>query len=85
MLKSLEKLIKGDSTKVGNHSMRVVGGIENYTYHYTVICEVNHVRGEFKTDNGGFSTVSTTRAINDYRRYFKSLGYKDLNEEETSC
>ena len=86
MLRANEQIVRVINTKVGNHSVSTnyVHGctVKDYIYHSTPICTVNEDRMTFSTDNGGWNTSSTTRAINDYRRYFKSHGYKDLNESE---
>lgn len=86
MLRATEQLVSGLKTKVGNHSVVTyyVHGctVKDYIYHSTPICTVNEDRMTFSTDNGGWGTQSTTRAINDYRKYFKSCGYRDLNESE---
>lgn len=89
MLRAIEQLISGERTKVGNHSKKIPminRDWEDFYYHATCICSVYHDTKSFKTDNGGWNTQSTTRAINDYRKYFKSCGYRDLNEsEDKSC
>lgn len=90
MLRAIEQLVSGERTRVGNHRVESFNQcghtINNYIYHSTIICTVNENEMTFRTSNGGWSTQSTTRAINDYRKYFKSRGYRDLNEsEDKSC
>lgn len=86
MLRAIEQLVSGERTKVGNHYVKSYHYWEDFFYHSTCICSVDHGNKSFKTDNGGWNTSSTTRAINDYRKYFLSRGYKDLNEsEDKSC
>lgn len=76
MLKSVEKLVKGDAKKVGNHcTVKHDNGIQEFFYYATAICTVNHSLKTFTTDNGGWGTSSTSRAINDYIREFTSRGY----------
>lgn len=90
MLRAIEQLTSGEKTRVGNHRVETLNQwgrtISNYIYHNTIICSVNENEKTFKTSNGGWGTQSTTRAINDYQKYFKSRGYRDLNEsEDKSC
>lgn len=85
MLRAIEQLISGERTKVGNHSKKLLMNNrdwEDFYYHSTCICSVDHNSKSFKTNNGGWGTSSTTRAINDYRKYFIGLGYKDCTESE---
>lgn len=83
MLKTVKMLVTADhNTTMGNHNVRISGDERRFTYHSTVICFVNDRMRVFSTDNGGWNTMSTNRAINDYRRYFLGLGYKDLNAEK---
>lgn len=86
MLRAIEQLVSHQRTKVGNHRVESFNEcghtINNYIYHSTIICAVNENEKTFRTSNGGWGTQSTTRAINDYRKYFKSCGYRDLDESE---
>lgn len=75
MMTSINNLITGRATKQGNHRVETIGDITKYIYHNTTICTVNNVKKTFKTDNGGWDTQSTTRAINDYKRQFTAMGY----------
>ena len=74
MLKSVEKCIKAmslgyDHFKVGNHrAERLHDGTIAYYYHDTAICVVS--KGIAHYDNGGWNTVSTTKAINSYKSYY---------------
>ena len=81
MLKTVEKLIKADrDTTLGNHRLHIDSdGTEYYYYHATCICKVNHSERTFTIDDGGWKTSSTSRAIHDYRFYFKSLGYFEID------
>lgn len=83
MLKSIEKLLECDSDlKVGNHSSERIASACFYMYHGTIICEADYDRKEFKLPyNGAYShSVSTRRAVNDYKRYFLGKGFT-LTEE----
>ena len=83
MLKSIEKLLEcGNDLKVGNHSSKRIHSVFYYMYHETVICEADFDRKEFKLPyNGAYShSVSTRRAVNDYKRYFTGKGFT-LTEE----
>lgn len=83
MLKTIETLVSAfSSKKKGNHRVVFKGWERHFYYYFTEICTVNDVYKTFKTNDGGWGTQSTTRAINDYRKYFKSCGYIDLNESE---
>lgn len=74
MLKSVEKMIKAANdgkfkTTAGNHWMERYSDNEiHYGYHSTVICKVKH--GKVTYNNGGWNTLSTTRAINSYKQYY---------------
>ena len=87
MLKTVETLVYSrESVKKGNHRVVVNDWDRHFFYYVTEICTVNDYNKTFKTDNGGWGTSSTSRAINDYRKHFLSCGYKDLNESEAqSC
>ena len=74
MLKSVEKLIRDykagkKKATYGNHWMVVTNKGVRFYYHNTAICVVDNA-GNVTYDNGGWSTQSTTRAINSYKQYF---------------
>lgn len=76
MLRAVEDLIsmanKGKkSAKRGNHRMEQTDNKIQYYYYWTCICEVDKATNKATYDNGGFSTSSTTRAINSYREYYR--------------
>ena len=62
----------------GNHRMERTETGRNFIYHWTTICTVNDVDRTYHTDNGGWGTSSTTRAINAYKREFNSMGYTEV-------
>ena len=83
MLKSIEKLLESSSNlKVGNHSSEHITSVCFYMYHGTIICEADSDLKEFKLPyNGAYShSVSTRRAVNDYKRYLLGKGFT-LTEE----
>ena len=51
-----------------------------FWYHSTIICAVNDKdRGFYLSHGKGkWWTQSTNRALNDYREYFTSLGYRNV-------
>ena len=56
---------------------------EHITYFGNTICIINHKYKVFKLDNCGYGwSRSTTRALNDCRRYFTNLGYIELVDLE---
>lgn len=63
---------------LGNHRMERTETGRNFIYHWTTICTVNDVDRTYHTDNGGWGTSSTTRAINAYKREFNSMGYTEV-------
>lgn len=78
MLKSIEKLLESSSSlKVGNHSSKHLRSVCFYMYHGAIICVADYVKKEFKLPyNGAYSlSVSTRRAVNDYKRYFLGKGF----------
>lgn len=76
MLKAIEKLLRGEATKVGNHSVQKLGRFNKYYYHQTAICTVDLENRTFIVNDGGYGTPSTSRAINDYRKHFLDNGYR---------
>ena len=63
---------------LGNHRMERTTTGRNFIYHWTTICTVNDVDRTYHTDNGGWGTSSTTRAINAYKRELNSMGYTEV-------
>ena len=83
MLKSIEKLLESSSNlKVGNHSSEHIASVCSYMYHGTILCEADFDKKEFKLPyNGAYShSVSTRRAVNDYKRYFTDKGFDFIGE-----
>jgi len=81
-MKCINELLKSHCNykKIGNHRKEREGHITKYYYHYTPIVTVDSLKRTFKTDNGGWGTISTTRAINAYRRELTSIGFRELIE-----
>ena len=80
-MKTVEVLASAAQNKrVGNH--RVVihsNGSREFYYYDTVICRADYYFKKFAVDNS-YGTVSTTRAVNAYRKYFTAMGYKEDEE-----
>lgn len=80
MLKVQQKLIDSTSNiTIGNHSVKHRDvDISEYYYHATCVCKVDHTNRIVHFDNGDYSTSSTTRTINGYKKYFVDyLGYDE--------
>lgn len=83
MLKAIEQLLRGERNKVGNHRvMTDDDGVRCFYYHSTVICYADDRNATFHTDDGGWGTSSTHRAMNDYSKYFTALGYTDTSNSD---
>lgn len=90
MLKAQQRLVESDHFKqIGNHFVNVIKDVDkkvmfkSFIYFQTVICFANYKEGVFHTDNGGYATRSTTRAIRGYEDYFiNSLGYAQVNKKD---
>ena len=78
-MKTVKALLNATTNKtLGNHRMERTETGRNFIYHWTTICTVNDVDRTYHTDNGGWGTSSTTRAINAYKREFNSMGYTEV-------
>lgn len=83
MLKAVKALVNHEVIKTGNHSRESLGDYcEKFIYHWTPICVVNYSNRTFYTDNGGFNTSSTNRAISSYKYYFSNCGYTQVEKGE---
>lgn len=61
---------------------RVNGFTRAFTYLGNTICIVDDVNHLVILTNAGWNTPSTTRALNDYRRYFvDERGYEIVDED----
>lgn len=57
------------------------GATRAFSYHENFICHVDDTRRRVYLTNCGWGTSSTSRALNDYRRYFvNELGYELVEE-----
>lgn len=76
---TVRKLIKSNrDMKLGNHRVELQGNGEYWYYYYaTPIAKVDYVKKIITVDNGGYSTSSTTRAINSYIKYHESFDLID--------
>lgn len=96
MMKALEKLVRADrNAQVCNHAVKHYERMEGFTahfckvmegterafsYHGNIICMVDDTRRRVHLTNAGWGTRSTTRALNDYRRYFvEECGYAEVD------
>lgn len=79
-MKTVEKLTNAvQNMKLGNHRVEFTpSGRRKFYYHWTAICTVDDRTMTFVTDDGGWNTISTKRAINAYRRHFESFGYREV-------
>lgn len=58
------------------------GATRAFSYHDNFICHVDDVCRRVYLTNCGWGTTSTTRALNDYRRYFvDGRGYELVDED----
>lgn len=58
----------------------VEGVTRDFCYHGNRICLVNDLEKEFWLSHAGWFTQSTSQALNQYRYYFESLGYKCMTD-----
>jgi len=64
-----------------NYEVKHVNGFtREFTYHGNTICLVDDVNRRVILTHAGWNTPSTSRAINDYRRYFVAAGYQVIEE-----
>lgn len=85
------------NARVGNHAvmfcdiphngaaLRILhimqGATRAFSYHENFICMVDDTRRRVYLTHAGWHTSSTTRALNDYKRYFiAELGYTLVDE-----
>lgn len=80
LMKAIETLLRGERTRVGNHSAVPTNVGSDYYYHSTPIAKVNDLERIVIINNGGWNTSSTSRAINNYISYFNSYGYSIIDE-----
>ena len=91
MLMAQQHLVESNHyQQIGNHRVNVIKDnkdgkvmFKSFIYFQTVICFANYLEGVFYTDNGGYATRSTTRAIRGYEDYFiNSLGYAQVSKQD---
>ena len=71
----------GRGRKVGTWEVKHVNGFtRKFQYHDSTICLVDDVNRRVILTNAGWDTSSTSRAVNDYRRYFVGLGYQVVKD-----
>ena len=73
MLTSVRNLVDfgGRKMTIGNHRMVKEGNLRKFYYFNHLVCLVDDNLKKFKLDDCGYSGYpSTTRTLNDYRKYF---------------
>lgn len=78
MTTTLKLLTATTNKTIGNHTVKHTATGRKFIYFATAIVVTDDTAHTFHTDNGGYSTVSTTRAINDYRRRLVAMGYTEV-------
>lgn len=58
-------------------AVRTVQSTRHFQYHGNTICAADDCKGLFWLSHAGWFTSSTSCAVNGYREYFKSVGYKE--------
>lgn len=91
MLKTVEKLIdfglnKTTDKKIGNHEVIVNRYNQTTCFYYfdTAIVIIDYNERSITLSNGGWNTISTSRALNDYKRALKEYypNYQITDERE---
>ena len=76
MLATILHLLNGEKKRAGNHSVVYLGDETHYFFHNSLVCIVHHSKKEFELHNCGFpKSTSTTRALNNYHKWFTEMGY----------
>ena len=81
MLKAHKILVEETNgyKRIGNHAVNALNeGVRTFWYHVTPIVTVVDGEKVFVVNNGGYRTVSTTRAIRSLTGYFLAQGYKEV-------
>lgn len=63
-----------------NGNFFIVGATRVFCYHENAICYVNDNNRWFFLTHAGWYTSSTSCALNGYKEYFESIGYKNMTE-----
>lgn len=58
----------------------VEGATRTFHYHGNTICLVKDSERKFWLSHSGWFTSSTSCAVNGYKEYFESIGYKNMTE-----
>ena len=68
--------------QITNREVKHVNGFTRaFSYHDSTICLVDDENHRIILTNAGWNTRSTTRALNDYRRYFvEECGYTEVKD-----
>lgn len=79
MLAAVRFTTSNSNGKVGNHSVKTTGQVKKFYYFGNCVCVADYNAKTFHLDNCGYGGYqSTTRTLNDYRRYFTSIGFKEV-------
>ena len=79
MLKTVLRLVESEKDlRIGNHNVVIEGDIHRFKYFGSVICMANYKTKKFLVSYCGYeNSISTKRAVSDYRKYFYlGLGYE---------
>lgn len=71
-------LISYDYKKERDGKLVVIHATRVFLYHGNIICYVDDDDRCFWLTHAGWFTSSTTCALNGYREYFESIGYKNM-------
>lgn len=85
MLKTVLRLAESaKNLRIGNHNVVIEGDIHRFKYFENVICMANYKTKKFMVSYCGYyDSVSTKRAVSDYRKYFcLGLGYELVSDAD---
>lgn len=85
MLKAILKLVTcGSNKQFGNHSVVIDGDVHYFKYFGNTICTANYKTRKFTLSYCGYeNSISTKRAVHDYRQYFGFVvGYEQLQSDK---
>lgn len=66
--------------KERNGKLVIIHATRLFLYHGNIICYADDDDRCFWLTHAGWYTSSTTCALNGYREYFESIGYKNMTE-----
>lgn len=78
MMRVCERLVNANSNLIlNNHKVNFIDEGREFMFYSIVICRTNDKAKTFKVDEE-LGTFGIIRAINNYREYFTSIGYKEI-------